>query len=290
MLSINDPLTPWDAAGPQASTRFAGLRTDPMNPTGYVSLPRAPSERWSEERPGVTKGAVRRHKLMSEALSAERTVDVYATPGFQARAEITPVLILFDGEESRNLLKAPLILDNLFAQTRIPPMLAVFLQQQYERREQDLGCSPSMNRFPVSELMPWLRGEYGIPTAPERAIVAGASFGGLAAAYAAIEHPEVLGRVLSQSGSFWWGKADSEPEWLTAELRSRPRRKVMFYLDVGLMETKGGPLSQLETNRRLLQVLRGKGYDVKYREFNGSHAFPCWRAAFPDALVSLLFR
>jgi enterochelin esterase family protein len=56
------------------------------------------------------------------------------------------------------------------------------------------------------------------------------------------------------------------------------------------METKGGVLSQLETNRRIVEVLHTKGYDVVYREFNGPHAFPCWRSEFPDALLSLLSR
>jgi len=41
------------------------------------------------------------------------------------------------------------------------------------------------------------------------------------AAYAALRHTEAIGRVLSQSGSFWWGKSDSEREWLTAEFKSR---------------------------------------------------------------------
>jgi len=44
---------------------------------------------------------------------------------------------------------------------------------------------------------------------------------------------------------------------------------VKFYLDAGLMEKEGGAISQLETNRRLRDVLRRKGYDVVYREFNG---------------------
>jgi enterochelin esterase family protein len=61
-------------------------------------------------------------------------------------------------------------------------------------------------------------------------------------------------------------------------------------MDVGLMETAGGAISQLETNRRLRDVLRVKGYDVVYREFNGAHDYPCWRAGFADALTSLLSR
>jgi enterochelin esterase-like enzyme len=291
MLSINDPLTPWEVEGAEArKERFAGLRIDPMNPRGYVSLPEAPSEHWADERPGVARGEVFRHTFGASRPPGLLAVDVYRTPGFRAGPETTPVLVMFDGDEAQKLLKAPVILDNLFAEARIPPLVAVFLVQSYEHRETDLGCSPTMNRFLVKELMPWLHDKLGIQTEPQRVVAAGASLGSLAAVFVALEHPEVFGRVLSQSGAFWWGKSDAEGEWLTAELSSRPGRDVTFYLDVGLMETNGGPLSQLETNRRFLKVLREKGYEVIYKEFNGPHAFPCWRAQFPDALVSLLSR
>jgi enterochelin esterase family protein len=53
-------------------------------------------------------------------------------------------------------------------------------------------------------------------------------------------------------------------EWLTAEYDSSARVNVKFYLDVGLMETVGGNISQLETNRRLRSVLLRKGYPVIY--------------------------
>ena len=290
MFSINDPLTSWEVEGPERAKRYAGLRSDPLNSrsAGYVSLPRAPSERWIEERSGIAHGEIRGHKLPSAALSGERSIEVYATPGFRPSGGVTPVLMLFDGDEAKALGKAPVILDNLFAEGRIPPMLAVLLQQPYERRETDLGCSKATNRFLVEELLPWLRNEYKIRTAPGRTIAAGSSLGGLAAAYAALSNPESIGRVLSQSGSFWWGQTDAEPEWLTAEFTSKPRVDAKLYLDVGLMETKDGNLSQLATNRRLRDVLRKKGYDVSYVEFNGTHAFPCWRAGFADALMALL--
>jgi enterochelin esterase family protein len=290
MLSINDPLIPWEVEGSERKKRYAGVRADPLNQRNwcYVSLPRAPSERWVEERAGIPHGEIRRHKLPSMALSGEREVEVYVTPKFQPGQGITPVLILFDGEESKVLGKVPVILDNLFVEGRLPPLLAVFLIQPHEQREADLVCSQATNRFLVNELLPWLRGEYKIRTAAERTIVAGASLGGLAASYAALDQPQAFGRVLSQSGSFGWGKRDAEAQWLTAEFRSRPRVNAKFYLDVGAMETKGGARSQLKTNRRFRDVLRRKGYHVTYREFNGAHDFPCWRVNFADALLVLL--
>jgi enterochelin esterase family protein len=296
LLSIHDPLTPWDVSGPGRAKRYAGLRTDPLNrhvtpdprSTSYVSLPRAPSERWIEDRSGVAHGSIRTHKLRSETLAGERSLDAYTTPGFAAGVGVTPVLIFFDGEESKAAFRAPAILDNLYAEGLIPPVIAVFLSQPYETRETDLGCSKATGLFVAGELLPWLRQEYKVHTAAERTILAGASFGGLAAACAALQHPEAIGRVLSQSGSFWWGRTEAEHEWLTAEFQSRPKVNVKFYLDVGLMETVGGAISQLATNRRLRDVLRGKGYQVIYREFNGTHAYPCWRAEFADALRGLL--
>jgi enterochelin esterase family protein len=290
MLSINDPLTPWEVEGPERKKRYAGVRTDPLNQRspGYVSLPGAPTERWIEDRAGVIHGKITDHQLPSAAFSARRPVGVYQTPGFLPGDGATPVLILFDGNEVRELGKTPIILDNLFAEGRIPPMLAVFLAQPHESRESDLSCSQSTNRFLVQELLPRLRREYKIRTGPERTIASGASLGSLAAAYAALKHPEEIGRVLSQSGSFWWGKTDAEPEWLTAEFASTPRVKVKFYVDVGLMETNGGAISQLETNRHFAAVLRSKGNEVVYHEFNGTHAYHCWRASFADALMALL--
>jgi enterochelin esterase-like enzyme len=291
MLSINDPLTSWDVQGQDRRKRYAGVRPDPLNQRNgsYVSLPRAPSERWSEDSPGIAHGEIHPYSFRSEALFDERKIEVYETPGFRPGEDIiTPILILFDGAESKDLLKAPVILDHLFAEQRIRPMLAVFLIQPYEQREKDLECNESTNIYLVNELLPWLRIRYGIRTDAAHTIVAGSSLGGLAAAFAGIRHPDTIGRVLSQSGSFWWGREGSTPQWLTSEFLSARRVDVQFYLDVGLMETKGGKISQLKTNRRLRTVLRSKGYRVLYREFNGPHAFPCWRAGFGDALLALL--
>jgi enterochelin esterase-like enzyme len=296
MLSINDPLTPWEVSDADRRKRYAGLRTDPLNrhvtpdprSGSYVSLPLAPSEKWIEARAGVACGSLSAHKIHSVNLASERSLEVYATPGFVAGDGVTPVLIFFDGDEAKNTLKATTILDNLYADRRIPSMIMVFLSQPYETREADLGCSSATTLFVVNELLPWLRREYRIHTAASRTILAGASLGGLAAAYAALEHPGAVGRVLSQSGSFWWGRTDSEHEWLTAQFRSRPKSKVKFYLDVGLMETVGGDISQLETNRRMRDVLRKKGYPLIYVEFDGTHSYPCWRAGLADALTALL--
>lgn len=124
--------------------------------------------------------------------------------------------------------------------------------------------------------------------------MAGSSFGGLAATCAALRHPEVFGKVLSQSGSYWWHPSDDpEHEWVARRIVDEPPAGVRFYMDIGLLEsgpTRGGGPSMLVTNRHLRDVLRAKGLDVTYRELSGGHDYIVWRGTLADGLIDLIGR
>ena len=117
----------------------------------------------------------------------------------------------------------------------------------------------------------------------------------LAAAPAAFRHPDVFGKVISQSGAFWRGNETSNDppwEWLTSQYASSPKKNVRFYLEVGDLESRralgGAAPSILEANRRLKDVLRRKGYDVAYLEVpGGTHSTESWRAGLPAAIAAL---
>ena len=156
-------------------------------------------------------------------------------------------------------------------------------------RDRELPCYPPFVAFLADELLPWARRRFGVTGNPARTIAGGSSYGGLAAAYAALIRPGLFGKVLSQSGSFWW-KPDDDPEheWLARQFVDAPKLPIEFSLSVGLREAKARITPhQLVVNRHMRDVLRAKGYSVHYVETDGGHNHESWRATLADGLLAL---
>ena len=307
-LSPNSPLV---FEGPEAAQQFATLQADPLNPDRWmcapdadiyqcqsrVELPGAAAQPWMAERPHVARGAVERHELTSRSLGAARAVSVYMPAGTECRRERCALLVVFDGPQYLSVVPTPVILDNLRAERRIPPVVAVFVSQVQRARE--LACDEAFAAFVATELIPWAQTRYQAGQRASDVVVAGSSFGGLAAAFVALRHPSVVGNVLSQSGNFAWSPgrtagpgldATTEGGWLIKEYISQPRQPVRFYLDAGVFEADrfvtGGAI--LESTRHFRDVLSAKGYRVSFGQFTGGHDYLSWRGTLADGLIELL--
>ncbi len=293
-LSPNDDLRPMESVPPaEFAGRFKTVIADPLNPhtakyapvpMSELSLPGAPPQTWLDRssRP-VPKGTVEQRPFHSKLLGNETTYKVYTPAGLNARL---PLLILFDGESYARELRAPETLDNLIHEGRIRPVLAVMLNHAQGRRTSELTCNPAFVKMLVTELIPEVRAQY--PIADEPVTVGGASYGGLAAAFAALEYPDVFGGVISQSGSFWWKpQASADWQWLIDQYARAAPAQTRYFLEVGLMETgtPGGRPSMLASNRRMRDVLRARNCKMAYSEFNGDHSDLNWRGSFADALI-----
>ncbi len=309
-LSVNDslvPLTEIDPNDTQAwAQRFATFKADPLNPlrayggppASAVELAGAPPQPWATRQADVPAGRIEWKKFKSTLLNNERDLGVYTPPGYKIDGQPYGLLVLFDGFAYVLLVPGPTILDNLLAKNLLPPLVAVVIgNPTATSRNVELPCNAAFADFLVKELMPWVRQNYHVTSDPKQTIVGGASFGGLAASFAAFRYPEVFGNVLSQSGAYWWKpdvmnpKDEGEHEWLTKQFAASPKLPVRFYLDIGLMESFPGPAngpSLLITNRHLRDVLQAKGYVIHYREFNGGHEVLNWRGTLADGLLLLL--
>jgi len=211
------------------------------------------------------------------------------------------LVIMFDGQnyaadtDAAELWKGwtptPTILDNLIDQKKIEPTIALMIWNQGNRKN-DL-INDKMSDFVALELVDWARSHYNIHPEAEKVIVSGSSRGGFAAANVALKYSNIVGGVLSQSGSFYYTKQDEEnwpvyPEFegkLIIDYKHSPKLPIRFYLSVGLYDLGIG---RVGANRQMRDILELKGYSVKHNEYKGGHSHVNWRHTLPSGLISLL--
>ncbi len=296
------------------------VQVDPLNPKHWlidpespevpqhqgvsvVEMPDAPTQPWVAERKGVPVGKIEKHQFNSALLKNDREIAVYSPPGYSKDAKPYGLIILFDEKRylDEKTIPTPRIIDNLIADNRIPPIVAILIDNAPgDARARELPCNPNFADFLNFELVPWVRRMYNVTVDPQRTVVGGSSYGGLAAAYAGFRHPETFGSILSQSGSYWWtpprsDKPDdfdpeAEPNWLAKQFISSPRLPLRFYMDAGSdeIDLSGQGSGILIPNRHLRDVLLAKGYEVHYQEFVGGHDYLSWRGTLGDGLIVLM--
>ena len=286
---------------PQQSARI-----DPLNPHrmeisldengtakveySIASMPHASDESWTVRHPAVAAGAVAQHLFKSTILGNERAIWVYTPPGYDAKTRGGyPLLVLFDGFSYQNWIPAPVVLDNLIHAEKISPMVAVLIGNARNTRSSELGYNAAFVEFLSQEVLPWVHGHGNVTRDPQKSIIGGYSFGGVAAAFVALRRPDMFGNVLSQSGAFWRGKdKDVTWEWLVGQYEAAPKLPLRFFLEAGLLEdvSRDGP-TPLAANRRLVTVLKHKGYAVTYQEVGGTHEPVHWHGEFAEGLLAL---
>ena len=305
-FSPNDDLTPLNMPNLDWQKRFANVQTDPLNPKRYpptanaternvqsvVELHEAPPQPWVVRRAGVPTGKVEKHIIKSGILSNERNLWVYLPANYQARAKPYPVLILFDGQSYLDLVPTPTILDNLIASGKIPTTVAVLVDNPSPAdRERELPCYRPFADFLAKELLPWVRERYRVTADPRETVIAGSSYGGLAATCVAMWYPGHFGNFLSQSASYWWKpEGESEYEWITRQFSASAKLPLRAFITVGLLETmpKPGNTNQVEVNRHFRDTLKAKSYEITYTEFDGAHEYINWQGTLADGLIVLL--
>ncbi|SCU86244.1 conserved exported hypothetical protein [Cupriavidus necator] len=276
-----DPLNP---------RTFPDQGPDPFQLKSVLELPAAPPQPWLAPRAGVPAGTVTPYRLDSRILGEARDVYVYRP----ARVQPTATLVLFDAHAYLSLVPTPTLLDNLIAAGQLPPVAALIVANPgAAARAAQLPPNPAFADFLANELMPWAA-TLGLSAPANRTVIAGSSYGGLAAAYAGLRHPERFGLVLSQSGSFWWGPGGApdqpprQPEWLIREYAASPRLPLRFYLEAGRFEEGRGAVNILTTTRHMRDVLAARGYPVVHAEHASGHDYLQWRGTLACGLLALL--
>ncbi|HET8939516.1 MAG TPA: alpha/beta hydrolase-fold protein [Polyangiales bacterium] len=307
-LTIDPPVVDDPNSELTERAQVAVTRADPLNhrtmlpdseldafaQRSVLQLPAATPERWLQPKSKPPAGRLEQQRLSSKQLEHEHALTVYLPAGYAKQpSQAYPLIIFFDGEDYLRMMAAPRLLDALIAGRAISPVVALFVHNDDpNQRAAELPCNAAFAAFVADELLPFARDHYRLSNETG---LAGSSFGGLASSFIALRYPDRFGKVLSQSGSFWWSfpadhasyDGSDKPGWLRRRYAERPPASTQFYLSAGIFEGSIAGDGVLEQNRLQRDALRAAGYSVAYQEFVGGHDHLAWRATLPDGLIAL---
>ncbi len=204
---------------------------DPLNPHSWrggrghgvsaLVMPQAPRS--------LAGTRLMRHILPPVALSGAARVwatiaglDLHHRRG--CRPANAPLAILLDGQFWAESMPVWSPLAALTREGRLPPAVYLLIDAiDNQRRGVELPCHRDFWLAVQEELLPLVHGYAPFSDRPDRTVVAGQSFGGLAAMFAALNWPQRFGCVLSQSGSYWWPHRDGRGTALSANSFARVR-------------------------------------------------------------------
>ncbi len=225
------------------------------------------------------------HQIRSVHLGNERAIWIRRPP-----RDASHLVVVLDAELYRERVGARALFDELEGRGEIASAWVVFVSMHsFEARRKECPCHPAFARFMGEELLPWLERLHPELAGPDLGrVLVGLSYTGLAAAFVARELPGKFGRVIAQSGSFWWNDC-----WLASRFGELTQPlPTAFYLDVGDRETTTNVrhvdvvqvVSQIEGVDRFEAALRATGHQVVRVDFEGGHDFVAWQQSLPGAL------
>lgn len=185
----------------------------------------------------------------------------------------SPLIVFNDGSDYINFAQAPVILDNLIRDKKIPVVNALFIDPADRMKEYWMDENFAILLF--SEILPFVKKEYRIN--PENTYLGGVSLGAVASYYALKNHRSELAGVFSQSGAFW---VDS--------LRILDELEDVNFSDIKLYYSYGSFENQDSVHHRLNTFLTQKAAQFSWDRFHEGHAWGNWKGHLDKALIYVL--
>ncbi|SBT19192.1 Enterochelin esterase [Marinomonas gallaica] len=226
-----------------------------------------------------------RHWLHSHIFDNERLVTLYRP---EARTSERPerLVILLDGNEYEHKVAAAQRIDQLYKSGLTEPLWLLLVNNpDAEARRNELPANPLYADFIADELLPWAEQHAGQIFKREQVIVAGSSYGGLAALSASLNRPDRVGHVLSMSGSFWWQGAGGS---MQERLKSAEQLPLSVYLSAGKFETgRNDEAGIFEHNVDVAALLDARQVSYKLTLLSAGHDYYSWSLALEEGLTYL---
>lgn len=253
----------------------------------YASLLMVPGEGSKLfEVADVPHGTISQVWYNSPALKLNRRMYVYTPPGYDASKDKYPVLYLLHGgggdEDAWTALgRANYILDNLIAQGKAKPMIIVMtngnaFQTSSLRtapntpeitRETFMKYAGLFETSLVKDVIPYIEKNYRVKATKDSRAIAGLSMGGMQTITASIEYPDVFGYIGVFSSGIFQPSPDQEAKFVALKKAGFKKYWVACGKDDFVMES----------NKRLLDMLKKTDIKHEYFENEGGHTWANWR-------------
>ncbi|CAM2006711.1 alpha/beta hydrolase [Acanthopleuribacter pedis] len=254
---------------------------DPRNPrkvasfsgdTSVAQMPDYPDHPELERRPGVPAGKLESFSFKSNLRRNERQVHVYTPAGYGEHRGKLPTLYIADGSAYAKRGKVPTILDNLIADQKIPPVIAVFVDPV--DRWLEYRMFTLFRLMLLEELMPHLKQKWRIDS--DRQVLIGGSRGGLSTLDLVTIHPDKF------IGAIAFAPAGTETDFGTQLRRMEGDPRPQIHILTGSYDF------WLPNSVDYYGVMKEKGYRVHFREEPIGHSIYSWHGYLDELLIPIL--
>lgn len=267
-------------------------RTTPsgFGPHSEVRMPKFVSSQYLIEKGNVPSGTLTTHDIyenipppLRQYLTFRRTVIIYTPAGYDTLSELSSVYI-HDGFEAINFALVPTIIDNLIAEKRIPPIIAVFIPPSQRHNEYIGAQLGKFVNFLSNDLVSFIDARFKTAQSPLNRAMMGISNGGHISLYTVLKRPDVFHAAGGQSSTITPMLSElTKQQYFKNNISSTMK----LYLDCGRYDIKQnnpgwGMYDFLEMNRTYSNLLSSLRIPHYYKEHNDGHEWANWRERMPE--------
>jgi enterochelin esterase-like enzyme len=249
--------------------------------------------------------------IKSKFLEREVEVDFFVPVLFSQQSELS--LLLINDGQNMNELGLKKILEDLYSNDQISPMICAAIYAGSERKmEYGVAVQPDYQgrgakaglytAFILQELLPLINKKFQNAHFKEKAF-AGFSLGGLMALDIVCNHPDKFKKAGVFSGSLWWRSMEHTHNEYEDELHRIMHQQIKngkyhpglkFFLTTGSLDetedrNNNGIIDSIDDTLALINDLEKLGYqkgkDIVYINYeDGRHDVATWARAMPEFL------
>lgn len=256
------------------------LSHGPLSAAEPPELP-TPPKGFDAKREKIERGTVDTVEYESKAAGAKRKMLVYTPPGY-TKDNTYPVLYLLHGggDDETGWTKkgaADVILDNLYADKKLVPMIVVMpngrVVKEGEKPANQFAGFDAFHKDLLDDVIPYVEKNYAAKADRDHRALAGLSMGGLQTLDIGLPHLDTFS-ALGVFSSGWFPpnreKFEKDNEKLLKDPETNKKLKVFWIANA--------PKDiAYKNNQAMLEMFDKYKLKYEYREGKGDHSWPSWR-------------